>query len=236
MRGLGTLLIGGMAIASAWGQFVYPRAQDNVAESGLYKEDPFITAYRKRYFAVFRGDFATFRKAHAEIKTLIAKNPRDPRALVWYGNGQTIEAGLLKMSDPKRAASLLAESRRTLDRAVALRPSDPNIYMMRAATLYSQGQYWSAKELPRTVWTTLRDDCRRFVEFLGPKRLPRVSIHIRGETFGEMGIAMKNLGDVAGAEAAFRRVIALCPDTPYEERARKEIALLDAKGAQSGAR
>lgn len=232
MRAIATLLLGGLTIVSARGQFVYPRPQDNVAEPGLYKEDPFITAYRKRYFAVFRGDFATFRKAHAEIKTLIAKNPRDPRALVWYGNGQTIEAGLLKVANPKRAAALLAESRRTLDRAVALRPNDPNIYMMRAATLYSQGQYWSAGELPRSVWTTLRDDCRHFVQFLGPSRLPRVSVHIRGEAFGEMGIAMKNLGDVEGARTAFLRVAALCPGTPYEERARREIAMLDAKRAQ----
>lgn len=227
MRGCLSLFVLSFALAgSARAQFAYPRPQDNVATPGLYTEDPFIVAYRKRYFAVFRGDFATFRKAHDEIRAMVRKNPKDARALVWLGNGQTIEAGLLKPRNLKAANRLLAESRQTLDRAVALRPNDPNIYMMRAATLYSQGQYWSAKELPRSVWTTLRDDCRRFIRFLRPDRISRVSVHIRGETFGELGIALKNLGDRAGAKAAFRRVIELCPGTPYEERARKEIAAL----------
>ncbi len=207
-------------------QFAYPRPQDNVSEPGLYTEDPFIVHYRKRYFAVFRGDYKTFQTAHAEIREKVRKNPNDARALVWLGNGQTIEAGFLKLRDRKAALRLLAVSRRTLDRAVALRPDDPNIYMMRAATLYSQGQYWSAKELPRSVWTTLRDDCQRFIRFLRPDRLPRVSIHMRGETFGELGIALKNLGDERGARAAFRRVIELCPGTQYAERAHKEIAAL----------
>lgn len=216
-----------VALASAArAQFVYPSAGENVAEPGLYVEDPFIVKYRKRYFAVFRGDFATFRKAHAEIKGMVAKNPKDARALVWLGNGQTIEAGLLKLSDPKAAGKLLAESRRTLDRAVALKPKDPNIYMMRAATLYSQGQYWTKEELPKEVWTVLAGDCRRFIAFVGPKRMPRVSTHVRGEAYGELGIALKNLGDNPGARAAFAKLIELCPGTRYEKRAREELKSL----------
>lgn len=222
------LLLLATAVAAP-AQFVYPRAGDNSAEPGLYKEDPFIVKYRKRYFAVFRGDFATFRKAHAEIKAMVRKNPKDARALVWLGNGQTIEAGILKLTDAKAATALLAESRRNLDRAVALRPKDPNIDMMRAATLYSQGQYWSAESLPRSVWTTLRDDCRRFIAFVGPERMPRVSTHVRGEAYGELGIALKNLGDYRGAKEAFTRLIQLCPGTAYEERARKEIAALPSR-------
>ena len=220
------IILGALLVATASAQLAYPSARENVAEPGLYVEDPFIVKYRKRYFAVFRGDFATFRKAHAEIKAMVAKNPKDARALVWLGNGQTIEAGLLKLSDPKAGLKLLAESRRTLDRAVALKPKDPNIYMMRAATLYSQGQYWSAKELPRSMWTTLAADCRRFIAFVGPKRMPRVSTHVRGEAYGELGIALKNLGDKPGARAAFTKLIELCPGTPYEKRAREELKAL----------
>ncbi len=218
-----------VAIPVAKAQFVYPRPEDNRPEPGLYKEDPFIVAYRKRFFAVFRGDFATFRKAYAEIGDLVRKDPKDARALVWLGNGQTIEAGLLKgAGKAKEALALLATSRATLDRAVALRPSDPNVYMMRAATLYSQGQYWDAKDLPKAVWERLLLDVRTFERFLGPARIGRVSVHVRGETYGEMGIALKNLGDRAGAKRAFERLLALCPGTGYEARARKELKELAA--------
>lgn len=221
------LILTTMLAPAARAQFVSPRAEDNRPEPGLYKEDPFIVACRKRFFAVFRGDFATFQKAYDEIKGLVERDPNDARALVWLGNGQTVEAGLLKgQGKEAEARALLTTSRETLDRAVALKPDDPNIYMMRAATLYVQGQYWKDEKLPAVVWERLRDDTRKFVAFLGPERIGRVSVHVRGEAFGEMGIALKNLGDEAGAKAAFERVVALCHGTRYEERARKEIAAL----------
>lgn len=209
--------------SGAAAQFVYPRPADNRPEPGLYVEDPFIVEYRKKFFAVFRGDFKTFEKAYAEIEAMLAKDPQDARALVWLGNGQTVRAGLmLTRGDSAGSAKLLATSRATLDRAVALRPTDPNIYMMRAATLYIQGQYWKGGDLPKVVWTTLRDDCLRFIDFLGD-RLPKISVHVRGETYGELGIAYARLGDRAKARAAFAKVIELCPGTAYAIRAQKEI-------------
>jgi tetratricopeptide (TPR) repeat protein len=199
-----------------------------VAEPGLYTEDPFIVEYRRKFFAVFRGDFATFERAYAEVTEMVRKNPRDARALVWVGNGQTVKAGLLRLSRKEaEARELLEKSRRTLDQAVELRPDDPNIYMMRAATLYIQGQYWPAAELPREVWERLRDDCEKFLRFLGPLRIERVSVHVRGEAYGELGIAYVRLGEKEKAHRAFQRVIELCPGTEYENRARREIALLD---------
>lgn len=215
------------AVAPA--QFVYPKPEYNVAEPGLYKEDPFIREYRRKFFAVFRGDFPTFEKAYGEVETMVAKNPKDARALVWLGNGQTVKGGLMLMKGQRDdSLTLLAQSRKTLDQAVALRPNDPNIYMMRAATLYIQGQYWPAKDLPRSTWERLRDDCLRFEKFLGPK-MPRVSIHLRGETYGELGMAYLRLGEKEKAKKAFQRIIDLCPDTDYEKRARKEIAKLEEK-------
>ena len=220
------LLILTSLAAVAPAQFVYPKPEYNVAEPGLYKEDPFIREYRRKFFAVFRGDFATFEKAYVEVQGMVAQNPKDARALVWLGNGQTVKGGLALMKGKREdSLALLEKSRKTLDRAVALRPNDPNIYMMRAATLYIQGQYWPAKDLPRSTWEALRDDCLRFEKFLGDK-MPRVSIHLRGETYGELGIAYVRLGEKEKARAAFQRVIALCPGTDYETRARKEIEKL----------
>lgn len=210
----------------AHGQFVYPRPEYHEHEEGLYKEDPFITHYRKEFFSVFAGDFPRFEKAYAEIKTMSAKNQRDARAMIWLGNGETVEAGLQKAKGhDAEARKLLQKSRETLDRAVALRPEDPNVYMMRAATLYIQGQFWPSSQMPLRAWEELRDDCLRFIAFLGPK-MARVSIHVRGETYGELGIAYEKLGDKAKAKAAFRKIIALDPGTDYETRAQKELERL----------
>lgn len=225
--------MGAMAVLASLGsaQFVWPGPGDHDHEPGLYVEDPFITHYRQEFFAVFAGDYKRFEKAYAEIEAMTRKNPRDARALVWLGNGQTIKAALLlgRGDEAKRQSlALVSRSRETLNRAVALKPKDPNIYMMRAATLYVQGQTWPKGDLPRSVWATLRQDCLNFIDFLGP-RLPKVSVHVRGETLGELGVAYLNLGEPEKARKAFERVIQLDPGTSYETRARKEIAKLSSK-------
>ena len=225
---IGLVLAALPVLASA--QFVYPKPEENRPQPGVYTEDPFIVKYRQKFFSVFRGDLKTFNAAYAEIETMVKKDPKDARALVWLGNGQTVRAATAKFLNPKAdPTKALEESRRTLDRAVALRPEDPNIYMMRAATLYIQGQVWAPDQLPKVVWETLRDDCNRFIKFIGPKRMPLVSIHVRGEAYGELGIAYLRLGDKTKARETFQKLIQLNPNTRYAERAQKELEALEAK-------
>jgi len=216
-----------VAATAAHAQFVYPKPSDNQqAVSGTYAEDPFITKYRQRFFAALRGDFATFNKAYEEIETMTKKDPRDARALVWLGNGQTIKAIRMNLMGQQDAATqLLAESRKNLDRAVALKPKDYNIYMMRSATLYAQGQYIANQTMPRENWEKIRDDCLSLIKYMGPK-VKGASVHVKGETYGELGIAYLKLGEKAKAKAAFQKIVELVPGTSYDERARKELAAL----------
>jgi len=224
---LGALFTLGVA-ASA--QFVWPKPEYHQSEPGLYTEDPFIIKYRAEFFAVFRGDVKRFENAFAEIEALVKKDPKDARAMVWLGNGQTVRAGLgYLQKKPDEARPLMVLSRQTLDRAVALSPEDPNIYMMRAATLYVQGMVAPPEDMPRRAWETLRDDLRKFIAFVGD-RMPRASIHLRGETYGELGIAYLRLDEPKRAVVAFRKVIELCPGTAYEDRARRELIALGEPG------
>lgn len=223
-----------LALFGAWvpgvalGQFVYPKPEYHNAEPGLYTEDPFIVKWRREYFAVFRGDLARFRRAHAEIKAMVEADPKDARAMVWYGNGQMVEAGLQMLAGKNDdAKALVAQSRKTLDRAVELSPEDANIYMMRAATLVLIGERFPKDWYDDGLWKTLRDDCLRFIAFIGPERMPRTSIHLRGEAYGCLGLAYARLGETAKARAAFETVIRMNPETGYSERAQREIALLD---------
>jgi tetratricopeptide (TPR) repeat protein len=211
-------------------QFVNSRNPDyHKSEPGLYTEDPFIVKYRKEYFAVFQGDFKRFRAAHAEIKVMVEKNPKDARAMVWFGNGQMVEAGLASLSDKKKALEFWKDSSKTLDNAVALTPEDPNIYMMRAATLIIAGEKFPTEFIDKTVWTRLRDDCEKFIKYIGPDRMPRTSIHLRGEAYGCLGVAQSKLGEHEKAKRAFEMVIKLNPGTDYEKRAKAEIEALQKK-------
>jgi tetratricopeptide (TPR) repeat protein len=217
--------------AVAHGQFVYPKPNEHQQKvPRTYAEDPFITKYRQKFFAVFRGDLKTFNEGYAEIEAMIKKDPKDARALVWLGNGQTIKAGQLYMMGQKEPAlKLLDVSRKTLDAAVALQPKDYNIYMMRAATLFVQGQYFPASAIPKANWEKLRDDCLSLIRDFGAEKLAKSSVHVRGEAYGELGIAYARLGEKAKARAAFQKVAEQNPGTAYEERAKREIAALDGK-------
>src|SRR5437016_12997240 len=134
-------------LASA--QFVFPRPEYHEHDPNVYKEDPFVVHYRHEFFSVFAGDFDRFEKAFGEVKAMVAKNPNDARALVWLGNGDTVKAGVLWMHGKKdESVELMKESRPLLDKAVELRPDDPNIFMMRAVTLFIQGQNWPGEDIP----------------------------------------------------------------------------------------
>lgn len=211
--------------ACANAQFVWPKADDHEKPDGLYTEDPFITHYRQEFFAVFKGDYPRFEKAYAEIEKMVAKNPKDARAMVWLGNGQLVKSGLLMTKNKAKGLELLRKSSVSLDKAVALKPDDPNIYMMRAATLYMEGQYYPKEMVDKSVWERLRDDCTKFLGFLGPK-IGQVSVHMRGETYGELGIAYLNLGDKAKAKWAFEKILEKDRDTDYGKRAALELKKL----------
>ena len=217
-----------LAATSAFGQFVFPKASDNVQKKpGTYQEDPFITAYRQRFFAALRGDFKTFNVAFDEIKAMTDKDPKDARALVWLGNGQTIKAIRANLLGQKtEAARLMEESRKNVSAAVALKPEDYNIYMMRATTLYAQAQYAPNLPVPKENWEHIRDDCLALLKAMGP-RVAGASTHVQGEAYGELGIAYLKLGDKAKAKGAFEKILALTPGSAYAERAKKELAALN---------
>jgi outer membrane protein assembly factor BamD (BamD/ComL family) len=56
--------------------------------------------------------------------------------------------------------------------------------------------------------------------------MPKVSTHVRGEAYGELGIAYKNLGDTKKAVETFKKLIQLNPDTDYAKRAEDELRKL----------
>ncbi len=230
---LGVLMMGcliGVGLANqAHAQFVWPKASYHNTDPSVYKEDPFITKYRKEFFAVFQGDFKTFNHAYNQLSAMVKKNPNDARALVWLGNGNTIKAELNvlkgKMPEAKKLAIL---SRKQMDKAVRLQPNDPEIYMMQAATLYIQGQYLPAILVPNSAWEELKADCLKLIHSMGPKKIMKLSVHVRGETYGELGVAYYKLGQIPKAKAAFEKLVLLDPKTDYSKKAKEELADIQA--------
>ena len=138
---------------------------------------------------------------------MVKRDPKDARALVWLGNGQTIKAIRANLMGQRAdATTLMAESRKNVDAAVALQPTNYNVYMMRSTTLYAQAQYAPTIPVPRSNWEHIRDDCQALIKEMGP-RMDGASTHVQGEAYGEMGIAYLHLGDKAKARAAFTKIL-----------------------------
>ncbi len=215
-------------------QFVWPRPEDNrQAVPGTYEEDPFITRYRREFFAVYRGDIARFERAMSEIQEMVKRNPNDARAVVWLGNGYMIRSGLAWLrGNREEARRLLQLSRETCDRAVSLDPDNHNIYVMRAVTYFLFGQFLPENEMPRALWETVAADLEKAIRFIGPERMPKVSPHVRGEIYGELGIAYARLGDRDRARRAFETIVREMPGSRHAERAQRELAKLNAAATE----
>lgn len=215
-----------LACSQAFAQYVWPKPGYNVSEPGLYTEDPFIVEYRKEFFAVFRGDFARFERAFSRIQEMVKANPEDARALVWLGNGQMVRAGLLIAQNKRdEARPLFDESLRTMDKAVTLSPDDPNIYMMRAATIQIMHMRFPREWMTSRAYQQLLNDSTKFIAYIG-ERLPRTSIHLRGEAIASLAMAREGLGQTALAVKTWRWLAAANKGTTYEERALAEVARL----------
>lgn len=218
--------------AGASAQYVWPKPGYNDSEPGLYTEDPFIVQYRKEFFAVFSGNFARFERAFEKIEGMVEANPKDARALVWRGNGKMVKAGLALFQNKRdEARSLLRESDIDLDRAVWLSPDDPNIYMMRAATLLLVHQRFPKEWVSRSVYARLLDDSTKFINYIGPLRMPRTSIHLRGEAHASLAIAYEGLGLRSAAVKAWQNLAKVNPSTTYAEKAREELDRINRAGA-----
>lgn len=160
-----------------------------------FLEDPFVTKYRQKFFAVFHGDTSKFEEGMSELDAMLAKNPGDARALVWHGNGLMVRGGLLKFKGKSaEGRQLLLDSKKELDRAVSLDPDDVNIIAMRAVTLNIEGKYWPAADLPPNCFETIISDLEKARNIINPARFKLLSVHARGEILTELAFAYDKTG------------------------------------------
>ena len=229
--GLALILIGGNAAGAQERKTppdIHSKPGDHVSD---FLEDPFVTKYRKKFFAVFSGNTSEFEQGMSELDALLAKNPNDARALVWHGNGLMVRAGLKKFyGNPKAGQILLLDSKKELDRAVSLDPENVNIIAMRAVTLHIAGQYWLEKDLPPETWQTIVHDLEKSRKIIRPDRMKRISAHARGEILSELAEAYGKLGQKEKSLTLWREVQKSTPNSKYAQQA---AAVLKAEGKAS---
>ena len=203
------------------------KSDEHVSE---FLEDPFVTKYRKKFFAVFAGKTGEFEQGMSELDALLAKNPKDARALVWHGNGLMVRAGLLRFKGKSEEGhKVLLNSKIELDKAVALDPDNVNILAMRAVTLHIAGQYWPEKELPAGTWTTIIHDLEKSRKIINPERMKKISVHARGEILSELANAYGKAGNREKSRGLWEEVKQVVPGSKYAVQAEAALQAEDKK-------
>lgn len=194
------------------------------AASEAAKEAPGDLGMRVRplFFDAIQGDAEAMARALELLETRLAEDPDHPEALVYHGSlqmarsGQAFEAG-----EEERGKALWMQGLQEMDRAVEVAPDRLDVRIPRGATLL-----FISREVPPEQAPTL---LRRSVEDYGAAYevqkddLERLSTHSRGELLLGLADGYQRLGKTEEADALFRKVVELMPETEYAQEARTHL-------------
>src|SRR5476651_2519914 len=98
---------------------------------------------RADFFAGFRGDHARFARGMEACEKALVRNPKDPAALVWHGNGLFFKSGeILRTGDWQAGVKMQQQALKEMDDAVALAPNDLQTLIPRGAALLAGAPFF----------------------------------------------------------------------------------------------
>ena len=185
----------------------------------LASQDRFDMQVRNYFFAGLAGDAASLQKGMKFCEDILAKDPKQPEALVWHGMGlvgQSREA--FKKGDQQNGASLWQRGLDEMDQAEALAPNDLSVRIVRGAVLLVASQYLPDPEAARPLIEKGLSDYEKAYSVQGPD-LSHLGTHPRGELMIGMADAYARLGQPDKAQQWFERIQKEMPATPYAKSA-----------------
>jgi tetratricopeptide (TPR) repeat protein len=160
---------------------------------------------RQDFFDGLRGDTAALDRAMALCDAALAKNPRDPEAMVWHG------AGLIARSVPKFRSGdaaggvpLYMQGLSEMNRAVALAPNNIGVRIPRGAVLLGMAPFVPADQKQHLLADAISD-----YEAALAKQEPRfakLSLHAREQLLYGLTDAYASLGNLEKARAYYQRM------------------------------
>jgi hypothetical protein len=170
---------------------------------------------RDDFFAGLQGDDQALARAMRLCEAALRKNPRDPAALVWHGNGLAFTGGRTFNSG---GAADWYRGLQEMDDAVALAPDDLQVRIPRATALSGMSRYVSDPVVAEGLLRKSADDFAR-TEAVQHDVLTTLPVHSRGELW--MGIAdvAARLGERQRARLYLERAVRELPGTVYAKKA-----------------
>lgn len=186
----------------------------------LFSQDRFDLKVRNYFFAGLAGDKAALQKGMKICDDILARDPKQPEALVWHGMGLVNQAGAaFQNGDHENGADLWQRGMTEMDQAAELAPNDLGVRIVRGAVLLMASQYL-AEDRARPLIEKGLSDYQKAYSVQGPD-LSAFGTHKSGELMLGMANAYARLGDEEKARQWFDRISKDLPGTPYAASAAK---------------
>ncbi len=185
-----------------------------LSAGALFSQDRFDMKVRNYFFAGLAGDASSLQKGMKICEDILARDPKQPEALVWHGMGlvqQSQEA--FQKGDQQNGAVLWQRGLDEMDQAEAIAPNDLGVRIVRGAVLLIASQYLPAEAAHPLIEKGL-SDYEKAYSVQGPD-LSRLGTHKSGELMIGMADAYARLGQPGKAQQWFERIQKDLPGTPY---------------------
>jgi hypothetical protein len=180
----------------------------------LLSQDRFDMKVRNYFFAGLAGDAASLQKGMTICEEILAKDPKQPEALVWHGTGLVSQSrAAFQKGDQQNGAALWQRGLDEMDQAEALAPNDLGVRIVRGSVLLIASQYLPEEASHPLIEKGL-SDYEKAYSVQGPD-LAHLGTHKSGELMIGMADAYARLGQQDKAQQWFERIQKDLPGTPY---------------------
>jgi hypothetical protein len=180
----------------------------------LLSQDRFDFQVRQYFFAGLAGDAASLQKGMTTCEEILAKDPKQPEALVWHGLGLVSESReAFQKGDQQNGAAMWQRGLDEMDQAEVLAPNDLGVRIVRGAVLLIASQYLPEEAAHPLIEKGL-SDYEKAYSIQGPD-LTRLGTHKSGELMIGIADAYARLGQPDKAQPWFERIQKDLPGTPY---------------------
>ena len=180
----------------------------------LFSQDRFDFKVRNYFFAGLAGDAASLQEGMTICEDILAKDPKQPEALVWHGTGLVSESReAFQKGDQQNGAALWQRGLDEMDQAEAMAPNDLGVRIVRGSVLLIASQYLPEEAAHPLIEKGL-SDYEKAYSVQGPN-LKHLGTHKSGELMIGMADAYARLGQPDKAQEWFERIQKDLPGTPY---------------------
>jgi tetratricopeptide (TPR) repeat protein len=190
-------------------------------------EERFDNKVRDDFFAGMNGDGARFQRAMDACQEALQKDPKNAAAMVWYGAGLYVKAGMaFRTGNVQDGIALNQRALKEMADAVALEPESLQTRIPRAAILLGSARYMDESLARPTVEIAVQDYEKVFA--IEKDSISKLPTHSAGELLGGLADGYRRLGNYDKSREYLERIVRDLPGTPYETQAKLWLANIQA--------